>query len=295
MLSRRISSSSPCSSVIVARVLWALLRFGVVELDVVGLAATDHRLLLLGGHRVPGCEVVEVLLHDHVAAAREGGILIADERRLGHARATRVRRCRRRSRAGRARRSSGTPAPRRPPTTASPSCSSSSRSTLEAEVRPVGTDVEEQVARRRRRRMRAGGDRDERSQLGRSAAMAEPFPRGRSDADDAREVRPHVAEADRLCEVVESRRRHRGGGEVGGIRADRRHEEHRELRERGIDPLRIDRHPAVGLLHAGSLHVGGVRRVRRPPRRIRRTCRHPSGRVDARGGPRPAGAAERPG
>ena len=36
-------------------------------------------LLLLDGHCVPSLQVVQVLLHDHVAAAGERGVLLADD------------------------------------------------------------------------------------------------------------------------------------------------------------------------------------------------------------------------
>ena len=48
------------------------------SLDVVELGAPDHPLLLLGRQRVPRVHVVHVLLHVHIAAAREVGILVAD-------------------------------------------------------------------------------------------------------------------------------------------------------------------------------------------------------------------------
>ncbi len=56
---------------------------GVVELDVVGLRPADDRFLLLGAEPLPRREGVQVLLHDQVAAAREGGILVADEDGVG--------------------------------------------------------------------------------------------------------------------------------------------------------------------------------------------------------------------
>ncbi|GAA2769800.1 hypothetical protein GCM10019017_08240 [Streptomyces showdoensis] len=51
----------------------------VGELDVVRLVAADHAFLLVDGEPLPGRHVVQVLLHDHVAAAPESGVLVADE------------------------------------------------------------------------------------------------------------------------------------------------------------------------------------------------------------------------
>ena len=55
----------------------------VGQLDVRELGATDDQLLLLGRQGIPGAEVVQVFLDDHVAAARECGILIADHDGFG--------------------------------------------------------------------------------------------------------------------------------------------------------------------------------------------------------------------
>ena len=52
---------------------------GIVQLDVGELGAADEAFLLLDGHRVPGLQVMQVLLHDHVAAAGEGRVLLADD------------------------------------------------------------------------------------------------------------------------------------------------------------------------------------------------------------------------
>ena len=57
-------------------------RFDVVrELDVAQLRATDRSLLLFDGQSVPGHEVMNILLHDDVAAAGELRILVADHDR----------------------------------------------------------------------------------------------------------------------------------------------------------------------------------------------------------------------
>ncbi len=56
----------------------------LVELDVGKLGPADDALLRLGWKRVPCAEVVQIFLHDHVAAAGEGGILRADDGGFGH-------------------------------------------------------------------------------------------------------------------------------------------------------------------------------------------------------------------
>ena len=50
----------------------------VVHLDVLEFGPPDHQLLLDDRQRVPPGHVVQVLLHVHVAAAREIGVLVAD-------------------------------------------------------------------------------------------------------------------------------------------------------------------------------------------------------------------------
>ena len=51
----------------------------VIELYVGQFGAADDVLLCLGRERVPFGEIVQVLLHDDIAAADEGGVLAADQ------------------------------------------------------------------------------------------------------------------------------------------------------------------------------------------------------------------------
>jgi hypothetical protein len=53
----------------------------VVELDVGELFAADDPLLLGNRYAVPGRQVMQVFLHDHIAAAGEVRVLVADDRR----------------------------------------------------------------------------------------------------------------------------------------------------------------------------------------------------------------------
>lgn len=55
----------------------------VVEFDVGQLGPSDDLLLLLDRQGVPGWQVVQVLLHDHVATARVGRLLGTDQRGAG--------------------------------------------------------------------------------------------------------------------------------------------------------------------------------------------------------------------
>ena len=52
---------------------------GIVEFDVGKLGAADDALLRLGGQRIPAGEIVQVFLHDHVAAAGECRVFLADD------------------------------------------------------------------------------------------------------------------------------------------------------------------------------------------------------------------------
>ena len=85
MLSRRICRSVPSGSTMVFSATCEFGRLDVVgQLDVGELGAADHPLLLLDRQRVPGVEVVQVLLHDDVAAAGE----VRDPRRRSAAAST---------------------------------------------------------------------------------------------------------------------------------------------------------------------------------------------------------------
>ena len=54
--------------------------YGVVQLDVGELLPADDFLLSLDRQGVPLGEVVKVFLYDHIAAAGEGGVFLADQR-----------------------------------------------------------------------------------------------------------------------------------------------------------------------------------------------------------------------
>ena len=62
----------------------------VGQFEVAQLGPADRQLLLLGRQGIPRAEVVDVLLDDHVAAAGERGLLVADQDRVRGCRALRV-------------------------------------------------------------------------------------------------------------------------------------------------------------------------------------------------------------
>ena len=64
--------------------------YSVVELDIGELGAADDALLRLRGQRVPFRQVMEIFLHDHIAAAGERRIFLADERRVDNRLAARI-------------------------------------------------------------------------------------------------------------------------------------------------------------------------------------------------------------
>src|SRR5262249_52997982 len=64
--------------------------YRVVQFDVGQLAAADDALLRLRRQRVPSVQIVEIFLHDHIAATGECGILLTDERGVDHRLATRI-------------------------------------------------------------------------------------------------------------------------------------------------------------------------------------------------------------
>ena len=91
MLKRMICRSSPSGPVITFS---ARCEFGGLSSSGNSMSLSLVRPIASScssvGQRVPGAEVVQVLLDDHVAAAGERGILVADQHRVGGRRALRV-------------------------------------------------------------------------------------------------------------------------------------------------------------------------------------------------------------
>ena len=145
----------------------------------------DDPLLLLRLEPVPGCEIVHVLLHEHVAPAGKAGVLVTDARGVDRVLADRVLRAV--DKAGEiaivevaepvhlvdGRQSAAEPR-------------DDLDGQLEAEIHAVGPDVEEEIARRRDRMAGVGNDLGERVELGRTGIAEERVPGIGADADDAR-------------------------------------------------------------------------------------------------------------
>ena len=168
---------------------------GVVELDVAELGPADDLLLLLDGHRVPCREVMQVLLDDHVAAAGEGRVLLADEGGVdgrlvdGILRAVdeteQVAIVEVLEAVHFVRRGDGAAQPRH-----------DLRRQLEAEIHARGADMEEDVARRRDGVMLAA-DLAERMQFLRPRRAEQPVPGVGAERHDAGQPALEVAEARR--------------------------------------------------------------------------------------------------
>jgi hypothetical protein len=190
---------------------------------------------------------VQVLLHHHVAAARE--LAVADQRRLGELGTGRVRRAVHESeQVARVE----VAEPDRLVDDARRAAEAIQQLALELErhVLALGAQVEEQVARRRRRRVQRSGHRREHPQLVRPRARRQAVPQPRPDAHDAREPPAQVAEADVLDQIAD------GAEHVpdrGQIIARLEHEEDRRARQRRLHALGFDRDSfprSVG--HAGK-------------------------------------------
>ena len=215
---------------------------GVGQLDVVGhldvgqLRAPDRLLLILGAQRVPGGHVVQVLLHDDVAAAGEVRIGVADQRRRPGRPADRVlgavdeaeqvalvevaesvHLVHHGDRPGQPGHGLG--------------------DELKTQVHPLVPDVEEQVTRRGGGMVHGAGERAERVQLGRARAGEQAIPGARGDAGDAGHRRARGAEADRPPHGGPVAEQVPDDGFPAGL--DRQHQEDRGVGERGHHRLRL--------------------------------------------------------
>jgi hypothetical protein len=84
MLSRRILSSFPFSVIVLSALCESSSSISA------SFGAADDALLCLRRQRVPSRQIVQIFLHDHIAAARECRILLADERCVDHRLAARI-------------------------------------------------------------------------------------------------------------------------------------------------------------------------------------------------------------
>ncbi len=112
-----------------------------------------------------------------------------------------------------------------------------SRRELEAEVEPVGADVEEQIAGGRGRGVLAAGEARERVQVARSrrAVAEQAIPQRRADAGDADELALGDPEPDRALERADVGQQLAHDLLAAG--RDRQHQEDRRLGQRRQDPL----------------------------------------------------------
>ena len=171
---------------------------------------TDDFLLLLDRQLVPSLQVMQVLLHDHVAAAGEGGILLADDggvdRSLFHRilrsvdEADQVAIIEVVEAVHFVRRGDRVAEPRH-----------DLRRQFEAQIHSCGADMKEDVARRRDGVMPAA-DLAERMQVLRPRRAEEPVPSVGAERHDARQPSLEVAKADRTQEggEIATQRPHRG-------------------------------------------------------------------------------------
>lgn len=179
----------------------------VVELHVVQLGAADDSLLGFRGQAGPATHVVDVLLHDDVAAAGAVGVLVGDEHGVGHGGADGVG-----GAVDEAQQVAGVEVAE------ALGVVDNRRSVaeleqqlalkLEADVAAVGADVEEQVAGGGHGGMAGAGDLAEGPQL-LGAAQAgdvggEGVPGVGADADGAGELGVEVAQGDVFGEVLDA-------------------------------------------------------------------------------------------
>ena len=159
----------------------------VRQFDVAELGPTDDQLLLLGRQRVPRPQVVDVLLDDHVAAAGERGILVADQDGFTRGGALRI--------LGPVDEAEHVPfiegaepvhlvdddgVPAQP--------LGQPLGQFEAQVEPVGPDVNEQVTRRRDGSVPRPAQLAERVQASRTRTGAQAIPQVGSDSHHQRQV-----------------------------------------------------------------------------------------------------------
>ena len=169
---------------------------GIVQLDVRQLGAANDSFLRLRGQRIPSVKIVEIFLHDDIAAAGERGVLLADKHGLDRCLAPGILRpidetqeiavvkvteamhfVHRRNSISETRHDL--------------------RRKLEAQIHALRADVEQQVARRRNRMARSGANLPERMQFRRPRRPKKPVPRVGPKPHDAGEVPFQVAKLHR--------------------------------------------------------------------------------------------------
>ncbi len=196
--------------------------------------------------RVPGVEIVQVLLHDDVAAAGEVGIFLTDQHGCRCGRAGGIL-----GAVDEAQQVAFVEVFEAMHLVDDLGVRSEPRGQLarelKAQIHPPGPDVEEQIAGRGHRAVPRTGELGKRMQRSWARVAEEPVPEIGTDADHARELAVGDAKADRPAQPGDVRQ------EIAGylitLRIHRQHKEDRRLGERGEDRLRLCR--------------GGGRRCRR--------------------------------
>src|SRR6185312_5885449 len=167
----------------------------VVELYVLELGPADHQLLLGDRHRVPSSYVVHILLHDHVTATDEFGILVADEHGGLRERAVGI--------LGAVDETQQVAVVEEPEAVHLVDDSDrahradDSARELEADVHALGPDVKQQIAGCGRGDVSRPAQFVERVQLSRTRPTEQPVPRRRPDGGHHRQVLGRVAKPDR--------------------------------------------------------------------------------------------------
>ena len=228
-----------------------------VELDVGELGAADDPFLRLGRQIVPALQIVQVFLHDDIAAAGESRVLAADEGGVERVAAFRIFGAVDKAQEialveiaeavdlvlGRDQ---------------SPEPAHDLPGQLEAQIHAPRPDVEQDVARGGDCLARPAAKFAERVQLGRAWRTEEPIPHLRSERDDAGEAAFEIAKPDRAQErrKIGAQRAHRvlglGAGVYGDDQKDRGRGQRRRHRLR--QRTRLSCHPRGG-------HAIGLRRL----------------------------------
>ena len=208
-----------------------------VEFDVGRLGAADDPFLRFGRQCVPGGEVVQVFLHDHIAAAGEVRVLVPDQGGVERRLAVRV--------FGAVDKSQQVALVEKSKAV-NLVCHGDGVCNLvhdlarqfEAQIHAVRPDVKEDVAWGGDRMARAGAKFVERVQFGRARRTEQPVPNFRPERDDAGQPPFEVAEPDRTQQIgdVGAERAHRGLGLRPGL--DRYDEKDRGRCERPRHHLR---------------------------------------------------------
>ena len=210
---------------------------GIVQLDVGKLEAADDVFLHLGGKGIPSIEIVEILLHNDVAAAGERRIFGADQRGFHGGLIPRIF-----GAVDKAeeiavvevtesvhlvdRRNDDADA------------GHDLRRELEAQIHALGANVEQQVARSRNGMARAGANLTEGMEVGGAGISEKLAPRVAADPHDAGESRLNLTKVDRAHEFGQVAAERANDRAAGGIRVDRNHQKDDSASERCDHRLR---------------------------------------------------------